>query len=80
MKFYNPFKPHIIQDTEGRFFIRYWDALWLYIDRDGSGNYWFSEEVAIDRCAYQSQTQAVIALKEYTDRLAAGKIKVNRVL
>ena len=64
MKFYNPFKAHIVQDANNKYWVRYlsW-AGWMYIDRNGSdwcGRSWSDE--------YYSITSARDALFVYHQR------------
>ena len=80
MKFYNPFKPHIIEDNVGRFYIRHWNTGWMYLERETFDRWWVSTENAINLCSYQNQAPAIIALRNYNDKIAKRTIKVNRVL
>jgi len=77
MKFYNPFKWHIVQFENGMFGIRRYHMLsWEYRERPEFGKWsWFLSEHVLKYCMFDTLAQA----QELKDLLIPKKIIVEKV-
>jgi len=82
MKFYNPFKAHIVQFGD-KYLIRRWNILvWEYKEtmtfRDDEPHWWFDWEYIVKHCLCDSLAQA-IALRDkvWIDSKKKPKIKMK---
>jgi len=77
MKFYNPFKWHIVQFENGKYGLRKYSMFsWDYKELPEYGQWtWFLPEHVIKYCMFDSLTE-VLQLKE---ELTPKKIKVQKV-
>jgi hypothetical protein len=81
MKFYNPFKAHVVLlVSTGRFAVRKLTLIgWKYLDLDGS-YWWVTPEYVWKHCGALNKDNALNALvlhKQYKDRL---KVLVNETV
>jgi hypothetical protein len=81
MKFYNPFKPHIVQ-YQDKYLVRRWNLMaWEYKERESFRNeephWWNYWEYAIKYCSFNSLEEA-IALKDkvWVNPKKTPKVKV----
>jgi len=81
MKIYNPFKPHLVQFTDGSYAYRKFDLVsWVLLDRDGGhwwyrdgGHWWFSRHPYWQLYCYGTKEQAEAALVEWNNRSSTPK-------
>ena len=68
MKFYNPFKPHLVQFNNGKYAIRRYRLFsWEYRDRVISDKTWFiSYPSVVEWCCFSSRLDAEQLLLEIT--------------
>lgn len=68
-RFYNPFKPHIVQFSNDEYAIRRWLLGWEYLDTDITGSYtgywWGFEHQALKYCTFTSLDKAREHLENY---------------
>lgn len=65
MKFYNPFKWHIVQNQGGYFYIRKYDFRWIFMSDDGS--VWRALENVNSRCRFNSIGKAKEILAKFSN-------------
>jgi len=68
MKFYNPFKWHIVQDGQGEIYVRRWEVMGWYWLRN-YGTTWIQNLSSV----FESPAAAKIAIDNYNTRIAALK-------
>ncbi|ASJ79230.1 hypothetical protein P26059A_0078 [Curvibacter phage P26059A] len=68
-RFYNPFKPHIVQFSNDEYAIRRWALGWEYLDTDIRGSYagywWGGEFRALKYCSFTKLDSAKAHLENY---------------
>lgn len=80
-KFYNPFKPHIVQFANGKFAVRRRIFIgWEYKERTEFNNsdceyWWYKVEYVKKYCMVDTHEQAVI-LRDKTNRKSMEVVKV----
>lgn len=75
MKFYNPFKLHLVEFEDGRYGIRQFTGLHFEY-RSKTENWWRMDEYVAKYCAMDTLSEATALL----DSLLVKKIKVKQVL
>ena len=68
IKFYNPFKPHIVQFANGKFAVRKWRVLWLYKENytfSFDEVFWWNTEENVQKfCTVNTYGEAFTLLKK----------------
>ena len=76
-KFYNPFKPHIVQFADGKFAVRRWSVfLWEYKEhsafRSDAAYWWNTAECVRKWCCVDTHEEAAILRDK--DRIKTNKV------
>lgn len=68
MKIYNPFKPHLVQFTDGSYAYRKSEVFyWTMLDRDDGNHWWFGKEQWQRHC-YGTKNESELALIKWHNR------------
>lgn len=79
MKIYNPFKPHLVQFTDGSYAYRKSKVFyWTLLDKDG-GHWWFGKE-QWQRYCYGTAEEAESALLNWHNRGKTPKYDVGTLV
>lgn len=78
MNFYNPFKPHIVRDTDGTYMVRKLPLPFgtaAYLEQNNVNKYcavpgfywWYTDDYVLQCCKYNSLEMAVAVLNAYKE-------------
>ena len=81
LKFYNPFKAHIVQFANGKFAVRKWNVIaWEYKERaefnNDSDEYWWNLLEYANKYCTVGTLQEAIHLREYVKSNPLKAVKV----
>ena len=75
MKFYNPFKPHIVETEDGKFAIRELRLWWQFWDRKDKYK-WSSRQWIKEWCLFNTLDEAKAKLQKHYESKKKLKFKV----
>lgn len=83
MKFYNPFKAHIVEFTNGKYAVRRWRLAWEYKERlifgDDDFYWWYSMENVKNWCMVDTLEQAAVLRDKVHVKSSPPTTKVLKV-
>lgn len=82
MKLYNPFKPHVVQGDDGKYYVRKVGLLFdeSFMDKIYPSYWWCSREYVSKYCACATLAEAKLLLAKVNEEEHKGKKHVYRYI
>lgn len=83
MKLYNPFKPHVVQGDDGKYYVRKVEGLFFnesFMDKFYPPYWWYSQKYVSKYCACDTLAEAKLLLAKVNEEEHKGNKHVYRYI